>query len=161
MRRLPNRHRKLLKEPFGSLFPDFSEIIQFLADKKFSTVGDVVTANAFSSGLIPEIAIIDGFTKRSPYLQMPRISGHRFSVRNPAGTLTDELESAIQKACSMRPSVIFVDGEEDLSVLPLIQYLSDGEFILYGQPDEGVVVCEITSVLRTRSTDILKYFEEL
>ena len=157
---LPERHRTLLKEPFGKLFPDFLDIIPVLKNKPFCTVGDVVTANAFSACLTPAVAIIDGFTKRSPYLKMPQFAGHLIFVKNPAGTITDELISAVAEAHSRAPAVITVEGEEDLAVLPLINVLIDGELILYGQPDEGVVVCEVTPALRARAAYVLSFFDE-
>lgn len=157
---LPARHRALLKEPFGKLFPDFSDIIPFLKEHSFCTVGDVVTANAFRAGLTPDIAIIDGITKRSPYLSMPEFSGRIIHVANPAGALSNDLLRAIENASRARPSVIVVEGEEDLTVLPLVNSLKDGEIILYGQPDEGVVLCTVGSDLRRHADEILACFVE-
>jgi len=155
---LPARHRALLKKPFGKLFSDFSDIVPVLRAHSFCTVGDIVTANAYRAELIPEIAIIDGLTKRSPYFLMPEVSGHIIYVKNPAGALSSELLCAVKEASGARPSVIMVNGEEDLAVLPLINTLMDGEIILYGQPDEGVVLCTVDPELRLRANDILACF---
>ncbi|HJJ47924.1 MAG TPA: DUF359 domain-containing protein [Methanocorpusculum sp.] len=157
---LPARHRALLKEPFGKLFPDFSDIVPVLRTHSFCTVGDVVTANAFRAGLTPEIAIIDGITKRSPYLSMPEVSGHIIHVQNPAGALSAELLRAIEEASHARPAVVMVEGEEDLAVIPLVNSLKDGEIILYGQPDEGVVLCTVGPALRSRAAEIFACFWE-
>ncbi|HJK04728.1 MAG TPA: DUF359 domain-containing protein [Methanocorpusculum sp.] len=59
------------------------------------------------------------------------------------------------------PCMILVEGEEDLAVLPLIERLPDGALILYGQPNEGVVVCEVTPVLRQHAKELLSYFESV
>ncbi|MDO5845940.1 MAG: GTP-dependent dephospho-CoA kinase family protein [Methanocorpusculum sp.] len=125
------------------------------------TVGDVVTQNAFFYQIRPDIAVIDGFTKRSACISTPEFDGHVLHVSNPAGTITDELIAALRKATDMRPCVVVVDGEEDLAVLPLVEMLPDSAVILYGQPDEGVVVCEVNDSLRSRSRDLLSHFSGL
>ena len=54
-----------------------------------------------------------------------------------------------------------MEGEEDLAVLPLIPLMDDGAVILYGQPDEGVVFCEVGPALRTLGREILGKFTSL
>jgi len=158
---LPPENRWLFREPFGTVFSDFSMVIPYLEGKIFCTVGDVVTHNALSAGLIPSIGVIDGFTKRSPYLRMPEIRGHILHVTNPAGTITDELISALREAQGKMPCVVMVRGEEDLAVLPLTEILPDGAVILYGQPEEGLVVCEVNKKLRADAKKLLTYFVSL
>ncbi len=155
---LPSECRGLLKEPFGSLHPDFSEIIPYLNHRVFCTVGDVVTQNAFLHGLTPDISVIDGFTKRLDAISLPNFSGTILKVKNPAGCISEELTAALSRAYSLRPALVLVDGEEDLGVLPLIEILENSAVILYGQPDEGVVFCEITQNLREKAAEILSCF---
>ncbi|MBE6506972.1 MAG: DUF359 domain-containing protein [Methanocorpusculum parvum] len=155
---LPPECRGLFKEPFGSLYPDFSEITEELSARPFCCVGDVVTQNAFLYGLTPDVSVIDGVTKRSNVVTLPKFCGRTFSVNNPAGTITEELEETLRAAYAMRPSLVLVEGEEDLAVLPLIQMLPDSAVILYGQPDEGVVFCEVTSSLRQKAGELLACF---
>ena len=155
---LPPECRGLFKEPFGSLHPDFSKITDELSARHFCCVGDVVTRNAFHHGLTPEVSVIDGVTKRSNVVTLPEFSGRTFEVENPAGTITEELEEALYSAYSMRPSLVLVEGEEDLAVLPLILILPDSAVILYGQPNEGVVFCEVDSALRKKAEELLSCF---
>ena len=155
---LPPECRGLFKEPFGSLYPDFSDISKELTARTFCCVGDVVTQNAFRFGLTPAVSVIDGVTKRSHVVTLPKFSGRTFTVSNPAGTITEELCDALRTAYSMRPSLVLVEGEEDLAVLPLIEMLPDSAVILYGQPDEGVVFCEVNSSLRKKAAELLSCF---
>ncbi|MDR0980876.1 MAG: GTP-dependent dephospho-CoA kinase family protein [Methanocalculaceae archaeon] len=155
---LPSEHRGLFKQPIGTLFPEFSDIVPQLSGRMVCTVGDVVTHSALARGIIPAVGVIDGFTMRSPYLAMPEISHHILRVINPAGVITDELTAVLAEAVKAAPCVIMVEGEEDLAVLPLIGLLPDGALILYGQPNEGVVVCEVTPALRQRAADLLSCF---
>ncbi len=46
-----------------------------------------------------------------------------------------------------------VDGEEDLAVLPCVLTAPPESVVLYGQPGEGVVLCEVD-----RFKDIAKEF---
>ncbi|HKL97576.1 MAG TPA: GTP-dependent dephospho-CoA kinase family protein [Methanocorpusculum sp.] len=158
---LPPENRWLFREPFGTIFSDFSSVVPLLKGKFFCTVGDVVTHNALSAGLVPSIGVIDGLTKRSPYLDMPEIRGHILHVTNPAGTITDDLISALRLAMDKIPCVVMVQGEEDLAVLPLTEILPDGAIILYGQPDEGIVVCDVNDDLRANAKKLLTYFVSL
>lgn len=155
---LPSEHRGLFKQPFGTLFPEFSDVVPQFSGRMVCTVGDVVTHSALSRGIIPAVGVIDGFTMRSPYLAMPDVPHRILRVRNPAGAITDELVAALDEAVKSAPCMILVDGEEDLAVLPLIGLLSDGALVLYGQPNEGVVVCEMTSALRQCAADLLSCF---
>ena len=43
---------------------------------------------------------------------------------------------------------VIIDGEEDLLVLPLMVYLSNGSIIVYGQPREGMVVITVSDERR-------------
>ncbi|MDR3101670.1 MAG: GTP-dependent dephospho-CoA kinase family protein [Methanocalculaceae archaeon] len=154
-------HRGLLKRPIGTLFPDFSDIISAFSDRMICTVGDVVTNSALSRGIIPAVGVIDGQTMRIPQLSMPKIPPPILRVKNPAGIITDELVATLAKAVEAKPCVIVVDGEEDLAVLPLIRLVPDGALVIYGQPNEGVVVCEVTQELRLCAERLLSCFAQI
>ncbi|MDK2974998.1 MAG: GTP-dependent dephospho-CoA kinase [Methanofollis sp.] len=158
MRRLPEKHRGRFKEPFGTLFPELEEALPFLEGKTLYAVGDVVTHNLFAAGRPPDIAVIDGFTMRAPCTRTPLILYRRIKVKNPAGTLTDEIVAALGDAVENAPALIAVDGEEDLAVIPLALAAPVGAVILYGQPGEGVVVCTVTPALKTAAEELLSLF---
>jgi hypothetical protein len=56
--------------------------------------------------------------------------------------------------------VILVEGEEDLAVIPLILAAPEGAMVLYGQPGEGVVVCEVTDAAKEKAETLLSCFVE-
>ena len=155
---LPENCRGLFKRPFGRLFSDFLLLVPELNGRNFCTVGDVVTKNAVDAGFLPDIAVIDGVTKREKQIVFDTSYPNLFQVTNPAGTISDELVSVLEDACRKLPAVVFVSGEEDLAVLPLIRLLPDGWLILYGQPDEGAVLCEVNASLRTLADNLLAHF---
>lgn len=158
MLRLPEEHRRLFKEPFGVLYRSIDEVIPHIKGKDVYTVGDVVTHNLQKKGITPAIAVIDGYTMRSPCNRMTAINGECIQVKNPAGTITDELICALEHAVRNPPSTIIVDGEEDLAVIPLVLAAEDGVIVLYGQPHKGVVLRTVDSEARTTALRFLAHF---
>jgi uncharacterized protein (UPF0218 family) len=161
MLRLPQDKRLHFKAPFGVLYPDIGSILHTLEGKTIYTVGDVVTFNLVRSGIVPAIAIIDGHSMREPFIGSPGDFPRCYQARNPSGTLTKELFSAIQKAIEAPDALIFVEGEEDLAVIPLILNAPLGTIILYGQPGEGVVLCEVTRKTKQKAREMLSHFVEI
>ncbi len=86
------------------------------------------------------------------------MNGECIQVKNPAGTLTDELICALERAIRNRPSTIIVDGEEDLAVIPLVLMADEGAIVLYGQPHKGVVLRIVDSEARKTAQHLLTFF---
>ena len=55
-------------------------------------------------------------------------------------------------------SVLIVDGEEDLAVIPFVLASPLGWTILYGQPNEGVVELVVTSETKQTVLQLLGLF---
>jgi len=157
---LPEEHRQLFKEPFGELHRDIREILPRLSRSTVYTVGDVVTHNLQKTGIIPAVAVVDGYTMRSPCSRMPVMSGECIRVKNPAGSLTESLIDAIRHAVDHPPVTIIVEGEEDLAVIPMVIAAPLGTIILYGQPHEGVVLREVTPAAQETARQLLERFTE-
>jgi GTP-dependent dephospho-CoA kinase len=155
---LPEEHRRLFKEPFGVLYKSIDEIVPLIKGKDVCTVGDVVTHNLQKKGITPAVAVVDGYTMRSPCNRMPAVHGECIQVKNPAGTITDELICALERAVRNPPSTIIVEGEEDLAVIPLVLTASDGTIVLYGQPNKGVVLRIVDNEARVTAQRFLAHF---
>jgi len=155
---LPEEHRRLFKEPFGILYRELDEIIPSLTHRTVFTVGDVVTHNIRKTGIIPAVAIVDGYTMRSPCSKAPAVSGECIRADNPAGSLTDSLIEAINHAVLHPPVTIVVEGEEDLAVIPMVIAAPLGSIVLYGQPHEGVVLREVTPEAQATARRFLERF---
>ena len=89
---------------------------------------------------------------------MPALRGECIHVKNPAGTLTDELIQALKYAVLHPPVTINVDGEEDLTVIPLILAAPLGAIVLYGQPHKGVVVRTVNREAQQTAQHLFDYF---
>ena len=158
MLRLPEENRRFFEEPFGELHKSIEEILPRLANHTIYAVGDVVTFNLHKNGITPAVAIVDGYTMRSPCSRLPAVRGECIRVKNPAGTLTDELERALEHAVLHPPVTILVDGEEDLAVIPLVLAAPMGAVVLYGQPKKGVVLRTIDPEAKATARQFLAHF---
>ena len=162
---LPEGLRAALKKPFGKLYRGNGlECIEMVAeDLDLSSsvvivVGDIVTHYMLLFGLMPHLVIVDDRTKRgkiSSEIKTGKGDFREVEVENPAGVITEELDLAIKEAIDGELSVrLWVDGEEDLAILPVIKYAPLSSIVLYGQPDEGVVAVLVDDTIKRRVGEI-------
>ena len=160
--KLPENLREDLKIPLGDLINDIdvnNKNIQTKINPKsvLITVGDRTTENMLQLGLKPQIQIIDGLEKRNQRI-VPTDDAVNTNLccRNPPGEITKESIQVIQKAFSSEPPVrITVDGEEDLLVLPVCIAAPENSVVMYGQPNEGLVIVHVTPEIRAKVQKIL------
>jgi len=162
---LPESVRPLLKRPLGKLFSKQEEAFDYmrkLRPARLITVGDRVTADFLEAGIKPDIAIIDFLIMRFPADKKIKrvIEDYQVPtkhVKNPPSKITKELQDAVKDA--VPPLKIIVEGEEDLATLPAILMAQFGSVVAYGQPNEGIVLVEVTKEKKREIADILKLFE--
>jgi hypothetical protein len=155
---LPDDLRSAFKEPLGPVFTDPEALLAADgAGSPLIAVGDVVTAHLLGTGRRPDVAVIDGQTERravdddvARVLPEPDVE-----VANPPATLTRDLLAALVAALGDGPTVIGVDGEEDLATLPAIVAAPLGGAVVYGQPGEGMVLVPVTDTSRATARDLL------
>ena len=159
---LPDDLRDQLKNPLGNLIsdnnPNKENIIKKIsAESVIITVGDRTTENMLQLGLKPQIQIIAGLEKRSECaVPADDTINTKLSCKNPPGEITEESIQVIQKAFSSEPPVrITVDGEEDLLVIPVCIHAPENSVVMYGQPNEGLVIVTITPEIRAKVQKIL------
>ncbi|HID47620.1 MAG TPA: DUF359 domain-containing protein [Methanothermococcus okinawensis] len=139
--------RKILKKPFGKVYKELPDI-----SGKVVAIGDITTKNLLFKGIIPHLSIFDLKTRRN----IPVSINHRFrkvfEVRNPPGCISDQAMEMIKYLSKVEEgnTALKVDGEEDLLALPVIKYFPYGTYVLYGQPDIGVVVLKIDEDLKKK-----------
>ena len=159
---LPDDLRDQLKNPLGNLIsdndPNKENIIKEIsAESVLITVGDRTTENMLQLGLKPQIQIIDGLEKRNKRLvPADDTINTNLSCKNPSGEITEESIQVIQKAFSCEPPIrITVDGEEDLLVLPVCMFAPENSVVMYGQPNEGLVIVHVTPEIKAKVQKIL------
>jgi uncharacterized protein (UPF0218 family) len=158
---LPDNLRDKLKKPIGFLIRDSdvtkeSVLKNIPADSFVITVGDATTEKLLKYGIIPSLQIVDGVEKR---IKRDLPSGDvqtALNCINPAAEITTESLNTIKKAFqSTTPVRIAVTGEEDLLVLPVIVFAPDNSVVLYGQPNEGLVIVPINAEIRNKAQSIM------
>jgi GTP-dependent dephospho-CoA kinase len=163
MRTLPEHLRQILSEPIGKIFQT-PELIKHLKHETFIiSGGDRVTYTLLSHGIQPTIAIVDYLTEREQYTEtMKNAIQHfgtlRYTVRNPAGQLTDDLWNTIEKAINQAakgPIRIDVDGEEDLASLAAIYLAPVDATVIYGMPNKGVITVKAHKTHKQQVQEVL------
>ena len=159
---LPDELRGELKEPMGPIETDAATLLQEVSGPLIA-VGDVVTYHFLTAGRDPDVALVDGITKREAVdaeIRRTVIDRDARAVANPPATITAELARALREAIDAdEPITLLVDGEEDLAVLPAIVAAPDGASVVYGQPDEGMVHVVVDETIRERIRLLLSRFD--
>ena len=159
--KLPDSLRDQLKIPLGVLLPigqdNKTNIQKYLSDNSYIiTVGDRTTEKMIDFDLIPSLQIIDGLEKRIKRDIIKLGSAFELKIDNPAAEITLESIEIIKKAFSLNPPIrLTVNGEEDLLVLPACIYAPENSVILYGQPNKGLVLVQITTEIRNKAQALL------
>ncbi len=158
---LPENLRETLKKPLGTLLKDNEatkeDILKKIPKGTFLiTVGDATTEKMIKFGLDPSLQIVDSLEKRRRR-ELPE-GKVRTILRctNPAAEITDESIIVIKKAFSKAvPVRIIVNGEEDLLVLPVVIHAPESSTVMYGQPNEGLVIVTINQETREKAKKIM------
>ena len=155
---LPEKLREKLKKPFGKLYPDIGAAKKDITGYVIA-VGDKVSEELLKAGIKPDIVLFDGKTKRQEIAVPDAVKKYEAEEKktvNPAATITGEAVETIKSAiASGKKTKIFVEGEEDLLTLPAIRAAPENATIIYGQPDEGLVVVKSDSKSKDKAKKIM------
>ena len=172
--RMHPRAEPELKTPMGTLYrgPETSpDIAMSAALEELNTseviliaVGDVTVATLLAMDVVPDMAFVDGQTKRQALDEDDQVDlsmfSHRLHADNPAGVLTPSLREAIAKATTLEePVAVVVNGEEDLAPLFIHLHVPLHAVVMYGQPHTGVVVQPSSLATKMRCRRLLELFE--
>jgi uncharacterized protein (UPF0218 family) len=155
---LPQNLREQLKIPLGLLIRDTTKenITRHIpADSYVVTVGDATTEKMLKFGITPSLQIVDGLEKRTKRI-LPSSNATKLFCNNPAAEITPQSIQTIKEAFRTVPPVqIVVNGEEDLLVIPVCIHAPDNAIVMYGQPNEGLVVVKVTQEIRNKTQTLL------
>ncbi len=161
MHKLPERMKDELRKPMGQVFADTEGLLAFVKKTKFPVlvaVGDVCAKALMDAGITPDLMIIDGRTKREAFDWKPKFSGNVVRVGNEPSTISDGLEQAIKQffnGGSGKKTMIRVDGEEDLAVLPVLKHCPLNSLVIYGLWFEGVVAVTADKDVKKKSAVLM------
>lgn len=135
--------RKACKKPLGKV----TSLVQS-SDLPSITVGDISTLTFINNNCLPVISVVDLKVERkqifSTIKDLPFKGDEKIiEVYNKPGTINHILFravlSAFLKVQNGKRVIILVNGEEDLTVLPIVLASPLGYSIYYGQPKRGMV----------------------
>ena len=154
---LPDELRSQLKNPLGKLYKGNGlECVEAMKEglrsaKKVVAVGDMTAFYLLKGSVVPDLLVVDNKTKRLPVSDhvLERLDHESYKtirVQNPPATLSKQLIDLIRTSLANDERIkIIVEGEEDLATLPAILYAPLGSVVVYGQPNEGSVLVDVTS----------------
>jgi uncharacterized protein (UPF0218 family) len=165
--RVDDRTKMRLKHPLGQLIvgspdetiPQLVDIINRYDPRKIIAVGDVVSLALRQRGVNAAIYVIDHKTERKS-INESIVGLREVTLRNPPGVITREAIRVLQQVLDQdEPTVVLVDGEEDLLVLPLVLYSPIGSIVVYGQPLVGMVAVIVSLDSKNIISGLLKAME--
>lgn len=157
-----------LKAPLGPIIRGSMEetvreleaLLGSIRPVKVISVGDVVSGNILKRGLPLDVFIVDNKSMRKPIEPLKFRADKTLRLTNPAGTISDGSWRIIGEAINSGGLVkVLVDGEEDLLTLVAVMMAPENSIVVYGQPDEGIVVIRVTEEAKSRIRKIIDRME--
>lgn len=151
--------REEFRKPFGKVTA--IEKIKIPAGK-FIAVGDAASFSVIKKGMKPDVIVFDNMEKRKPVGSdvkscLQNYAGKKIVVKNPAGSITEELWQAVKIVLEVNSSAaIEVEGEEDLAAFVFFLEADAGTVVAYGLPDEGIVEVKVDKKLKDKCKELLK-----
>ena len=133
-------------------------------DGPLIAVGDVTARVMLELDTVPDLALVDGQTKRMALDEDEAVDTSHFPIQmaasSPAGVLTPNLLEQLDLALRAEdPCVMVVEGEEDMAPLYLHLLAPLGTLIVFGMPGKGLMVQRTTLAMKERCRTILTAFE--
>ena len=172
--RMPDVLDDDFKTPMGELFegpedaPEvaLSAMLEALPPNRGAlvAVGDVTVKGLMDMGILPDVAFIDGQTKRKALDVSLQVQSEQFaltrSLVNPPSQLTPALLESVRWSLEQdEPVLIEGDGEEDLAPMFVLAAAPLGTIVVYGQPRQGVVMRILDLEAKHRARNLLVHFE--
>lgn len=161
--------RKKLTKPLGKLMA-FEKALDKISKKKpgmLIVVGDASIVNLLENDIKPDILVFDLMCKRKPVAKewKERIFAYAksmeiFHAKNPAGTISGELEDRVKKCILEGNGCVQVEGEDDLAALACVEHATKGAVVLYGQPDEGIVWIDVGEKMKNKAGRLARKIRE-
>ena len=151
---IPERIKEKLRTPIGKVETDPAKIKKLCASSRVIAVGDICVLELLKLCVRPHLAVFDFVSKREPLGKSLRDElvkqfPHPARYKNPQGTISEEL---IHDAPMLidRGGGVLIDGEEDLTTLAFILGANEGDVVVYGQPDKGMVLVKVDKKIKEK-----------
>ena len=160
MRYITAELRAKLSKPQGRLVKE-KALVRLLRGSRgalVAVVGDVAAMALARKGVFPNLVVYDLKSRRKPLGRaaakfIESLPARRLRASNPPGTLSQGIFSAMKRAFSAAGRAkevvkLFIEGEEDLAVIPAVIAAPLKSIVVYGQPRKGLVVINVTKAAK-------------
>lgn len=142
------KQRLKLKKPLGKLYKNDQkhQLIPVLKRSVNIAIGDATCSFCHNEKIPVRSFIFDQYEQRKKLENSIRshlISTDVIETENKKGSIAKNIYSTIIKAYQKHQHLQII-GEEDLLVIPAILALPLGTIIIYGQPNQGLVLVKIS-----------------
>ncbi len=134
----------------------FGELIDLVKPKKIISIGDIVSRNILEKGFPLNIFIVDNKSMRELIEPINASVNKVLRLINPAGTISGDSWRVIDEAINSEGLVkVLVEGEEDLLTIVAALLAPVNSLVVYGQPNEGIVVINVTEEIKKEMREII------
>jgi hypothetical protein len=105
--------------------------------------------------------IIDNLEKRQKASKYAYPRSQVIKARNRAGTIEQNARVAVERAIRGEASLVEIDGEEDLLALIAVLTAPNGSLVVYGQPNEGVVLVRVSDERKAEAEKVLEQMDRV
>lgn len=124
----------------------------FVRGKNFTKI---ITVGDFCSQSLPsDVKIFDGKIKRR---KIKKVLKYHLKCKNLAGTIQKNVWPKIKKVIEGNKN-LFVDGEEDLLVIPAVILAPKNSLVVYGFPQKGICAIKVNEKIKKKIKNLLKLF---
>ena len=159
--KLTENLRKELQKPFGELLTSM-ESLSMSKNNLVITVGDITTKIFNEKSLGQNLSVVDFKVAREKKFADIKELGFVgkesvFNADNPAGFITSGLFKILSEIFkkNIEETVLQINGEEDLVVLPLVLFSPLSTIIYYGQPHKGLVRVVVSEVAKEKAYNLI------
>jgi hypothetical protein len=161
---LPERLRPVLKRPLGALVSgtdvELGQLLNELIEKekpvKLILVGDSVSRRVTQAGIRADVMVIDNMEKRRRATSYSFGKTRVIRARNSPGMIEHEASVAVERAIRGDADLVEIEGEEDLLTIIAVLAAPVGSLVVYGQPNEGVVLVRVSKERQANAEGILE-----
>jgi uncharacterized protein (UPF0218 family) len=146
----------LIEGPFQDTMKRLKELVEIVKPSLVVSVGDIVSSHMLEEGISLDVLLVDNKTMRKPIQPIIVDADQTLHAKNPPGTITDEAWATIKQAIAQKGRTkIIIDGEEDLLTVVTVLSAPDNAFVVYGQPQVGIVVVKVTEEAKEKMQRII------
>jgi len=111
--------------------------------RPLAAVGDYTASHLLRRGYRPHLIVVDCVVERRSVDCLQPPPGYRVArASNPRGCITWSAWRIVAEAWRGPPTIIYVDGEDDLVAIPVIIEAPDDAVVAYGIPWAGMATVE-------------------